>query len=110
MATQQETEAFLRGWRAAMEDVLSVLATEAHEWEEEEQEATASGEYKLPGAFALEEVSSSFKGRHDFWHGLPIMGLQLHRKITRLSFRPGRPGREPCQRRRPGVAGAGPPG
>ncbi len=65
MATQQETEAFLRGWRAAMEEVLSVLATEAHEWEEEEQEATASGEYKLPGSFALEEVSSSFKGRHD---------------------------------------------
>ncbi len=65
MATQQETEAFLRGWRAAMDEVLAVLATEAHEWVEEEQEATASGEYKLPGSFALEEVSGSFKGRHD---------------------------------------------
>jgi hypothetical protein len=65
MATQQESEAFLRGWRAAMDEVLAVLETEAREWAEEEQEATASGEYKLPGSFALEEVSSSFKGRHD---------------------------------------------
>ena len=65
MATQQESEAFLRGWRAAMDEVLAVLETEAREWAEEEQEATASGEYKLPGSFALEEVSGSFKGRHD---------------------------------------------
>jgi hypothetical protein len=65
MATQQESEAFLRGWRAAMDEVLAVLETEAHEWVEEEQEATASGEYKLPGSFALEEVIGSFKGRHD---------------------------------------------
>jgi hypothetical protein len=65
MATQQEREAFLRGWRAAMDEVLAVLATEAREWSEEEQEAAASGEYKLPGSFALEEVSSSFKGRHE---------------------------------------------
>ncbi|HKT39618.1 MAG TPA: hypothetical protein VJR48_14680 [Ktedonobacterales bacterium] len=65
MATQQEREAFLRGWRAAMEEVLAVLAQEAKEWEDEEREASASGEYKLPGSFALEEVSGSFKGRHD---------------------------------------------
>lgn len=65
MATQQEREAFLRGWRAAMDEVLAVLATEAQEWEEEEQEASASGQYKLPGSFALEEVRGSFKGRHE---------------------------------------------
>jgi hypothetical protein len=65
MATQQEREAFLRGWRAAMDEVLSVLATEAGEWAAEEQEASASGEYKLPGSFALEEVRGSFKGRHE---------------------------------------------
>lgn len=65
MASQQEREAFLRGWRAAMDEVLAVLETEAHEWEQEEQEASASGEYKLPGSFALEEVRGSFKGRHE---------------------------------------------
>lgn len=65
MASQQEREAFFRGWRAAMDEVLAVLETEAHEWEQEEQEASASGEYKLPGSFALEEVRGSFKGRHE---------------------------------------------
>lgn len=65
MASQQEREAFLRGWRAAMDEVLAVLETEAREWEEEEQEASASGQYKLPGSFALEEVRGSFKGRHE---------------------------------------------
>ncbi|MEO7002896.1 MAG: hypothetical protein ABI068_13835 [Ktedonobacterales bacterium] len=65
MATQQEREAFLRGWRAAMSEVLAVLATEAGEWQAEEAEATASGQYKLPGSFALEEVRGSFKGRHE---------------------------------------------
>lgn len=65
MATQQERDAFLRGWRAAMDEVLSVLASEAHDWAEEEAAASASGEYKLPGSFALEEVRSSFKGRHE---------------------------------------------
>ena len=65
MATQQEREAFLRGWRAAMDEVLAVLESEAREWAEEEQEAAASGQYKLPGSFALEEVRGSFKGRHE---------------------------------------------
>jgi len=65
MATQQERDAFLRGWRAAMDEVLSVLAAEAHDWSEEEAAASASGEYKLPGSFALEEVRGSFKGRHE---------------------------------------------
>jgi len=65
MATQQEREAFLRGWRAAMDEVLAVLATEAGEWRAEEAEATASNQYKLPGSFALEEVRGSFKGRHE---------------------------------------------
>jgi hypothetical protein len=65
MATQQEREAFLRGWRAAMDEVLAVLATEAREWSEEEAEASQSGQYKLPGSFALEEVRGSFKGRHE---------------------------------------------
>lgn len=65
MATQQEREAFLRGWRAAMDEVLAVLATEAWEWAQEEQEASRSGQYKLPGSFALEEVRGSFKGRHE---------------------------------------------
>lgn len=65
MATQQERDAFLRGWRAAMDEVLAVLAAEAHDWAEEEEAASASGEYKLPGSFALEEVRSSFKGRHE---------------------------------------------
>ncbi len=65
MATPQEREAFLRGWRAAMDEVLAVLAEETEEWRAEEQEASKSGEYKLPGSFALEEVSGSFKGRRD---------------------------------------------
>jgi len=64
MATQQERDAFLRGWRAAMDEVLFVLASEAHDWAEEEAAASA-GEYKLPGSFALEEVRGSFKGRHE---------------------------------------------
>lgn len=65
MANQQEREAFLRGWRAAMDEVLAVLESEAREWAEEEQEASASGQYKLPGSFALEEVRGTFKGRHE---------------------------------------------
>ena len=65
MATQQEREAFLRGWRAAMDEVLAVLVSERAEWEAEENEASASGTYKLPGSFALEEVRGSFKGRHE---------------------------------------------
>jgi hypothetical protein len=55
----------MRGWRAAMEEVLAVLETEAREWKEEESEESASGSYKLPGSFALEEVRGSFKGRRD---------------------------------------------
>jgi hypothetical protein len=65
MASQQERDAFLRGWRAAMEEVLAVLESEAKEWATEEEEAAASGGYKLPGSFALEEVRGSFKGRRD---------------------------------------------
>lgn len=65
MATQQEREAFLRGWRAAMEEALAVLAGEAKEWRDEEAEASVSGSYKLPGSFALDEVQGSFRGRHD---------------------------------------------
>ena len=65
MATQQEREAFLRGWRAAMEEALAVLATEASEWREEEAEASESGAYKLPGSFALDEVQGSFRGRQE---------------------------------------------
>lgn len=65
MATQQEREAFLRGWQAAMEEALAVLAGEAKEWREEEAEASASGSYKLPGSFALDEVQGSFRGRHE---------------------------------------------
>lgn len=65
MASQQERDAFLRGWRAAMEEVLAVLETESKEWAAEEEEAAASGGYKLPGSFALEEVRGSFKGRRD---------------------------------------------
>jgi hypothetical protein len=65
MATQQERDLFLRGWRAAMEEVLVVLQGEARAWAEEEQEASQSGEYKLPGSFALSEVRGSFKGRHE---------------------------------------------
>lgn len=48
-----------------MDEVLAVLAAEAHDWSEEEAAASASGEYKLPGSFALEEVRGSFKGRHE---------------------------------------------
>jgi hypothetical protein len=80
MATQQESEAFLRGWRAAMDEVLAVLETEAREWAEEEQEAATSGEYKLPGSFALEEVSSSFKGRHDLLAWITQNGPAAARK------------------------------
>ena len=65
MASEQERDAFLRGWRAAMEEVLAVLETEAREWATEEAEASSSGGYKLPGSFALEEVRGSFKGRRD---------------------------------------------
>ncbi|MFI5273123.1 MAG: hypothetical protein ACHQ4H_08850 [Ktedonobacterales bacterium] len=65
MPTPQEREAFLRGWRAAMDEVIAVLTVETHEWRDEEREASASGEYKLPGSFALDEVSGSFKGRRD---------------------------------------------
>jgi hypothetical protein len=65
MATQQEREAFLRGWHAAMDEVLAVLQAEAAEWAAEERDAEQSGQYKLPGSFALEEVRGSFKGRHD---------------------------------------------
>jgi hypothetical protein len=65
MASQQERDAFLRGWRTAMEEVLAVLETEAREWAAEEEEAATSGGYKLPGSFALEEVRGSFKGRRE---------------------------------------------
>jgi hypothetical protein len=65
MAAQAERDAFLRGWKAAMEEVLAVLETEAREWAEEEAEAATSGGYKLPGSFALEEVRGSFKGRRE---------------------------------------------
>lgn len=65
MATQEEREAFLRGWRAAMAEALAVLATEAGEWREEEAEASESGAYKLPGSFALDEVQGSFRGRQE---------------------------------------------
>src|SRR5258708_3069695 len=65
MATQQERELFLRGWRAAMDEVLAVLESEAREWAAEEREASASGQYKLPGSFPLEELPGSFKGRHE---------------------------------------------
>lgn len=65
MATQQEREAFLRGWRAAMDEALAMLAEETREYEEDEQTAASSGEYKLPGSFALKEVRGSLRGRHD---------------------------------------------
>jgi hypothetical protein len=65
VASQQERDTFLAGWRAAMEEVLAVLETEAREWADEEAEASNSGSYKLPGSFALEEVRGSFKGRRD---------------------------------------------
>ena len=65
MASDAERDAFLRGWRTAMEEVLAVLETESREWANEEEEAATSGGYKLPGSFALEEVRGSFKGRRD---------------------------------------------
>lgn len=65
MTSQPERDAFLRGWRTAMEEVLSVLEIEAREWAQEEEEAASSGGYKLPGSFALEEVRGSFRGRRD---------------------------------------------
>lgn len=79
MATQQEREAFLRGWRAAMEEALAVLATEAREWREEEAEASASGAYKLPGSFALEEVQGSFRGRVDLLAWVTRIGPAANR-------------------------------
>ena len=80
MATPQEREAFMRGWRAAMSEVLAVLETEMQEWAVEEREATASGEYKLPGSFALEEVSGSFKGRHDLLAWVTQIGPAAEQK------------------------------
>jgi hypothetical protein len=74
MATQQEKEAFLRGWRAAIDEVLAVLASEAETFADEERDAAASGEYKLPGSFALQEVRGSFKGRHDLLAWLTEIG------------------------------------
>jgi hypothetical protein len=74
MATQEEKEAFLRGWRAAMDEVLAVLASEAQTFADEERDAAASGEYKLPGSFALQEVRGSFKGRHDLRAWLDEIG------------------------------------
>src|SRR5260370_35706060 len=50
MATQQERELFLRGWRAAMHEALAVLESEADEWAAEAQEAGASSQDKLPGS------------------------------------------------------------
>ncbi|HLZ20797.1 MAG TPA: hypothetical protein VKQ30_01560 [Ktedonobacterales bacterium] len=86
MATQQEREAFLRGWRAAMDEVLAVLESEAREWAAEEQEASASGQYKLPGSFALEEVRGSFKGRHELLSWItqtgPAAGQQSDPKLA----------------------------
>lgn len=79
MATQQEREAFLRGWRAAMEEALAVLASEAKEWREEEADASASGAYKLPGSFALDEVQGSFRGRHDLLAWLTQSGPAAQR-------------------------------
>jgi hypothetical protein len=74
MATQEEKEAFLRGWRAAIDEVLAVLASEAETFADEERDAAASGEYKLPGSFALQEVRGSFKGRHDLLAWLTEIG------------------------------------
>ena len=79
MATQQEREAFLRGWRAAMEEALAVLASEAKEWREEEAEASESGTYKLPGSFALDEVQGSFRGRHELLAWLTQIGPAAQR-------------------------------
>ncbi|HEX6818450.1 MAG TPA: hypothetical protein VF120_08750 [Ktedonobacterales bacterium] len=73
-ATQQERDAFLRGWRAAMGEVLAVLEVETQEYEEDESDASTSGEYKLPGSFALKEVRGSLKGRHDLLAWLTQLG------------------------------------
>jgi len=78
MATPQEREAFLRGWHAAMEEALAVLATEAGEWREEEAEASESGAYKLPGSFALEEVQGSFRGRQELLAWWWSRGIRAH--------------------------------
>lgn len=80
MATQTEREAFLRGWRAAMDEVLAVLASEAREWAQEESEAEAAGEFKLPGSFALEEVRGSFKGRHELLVWISEIGPAASRR------------------------------
>lgn len=80
MATQAERESFLRGWRAAMDEVLAVLASEAREWAQEEAEAEAAGEFKLPGSFALEEVRGSFKGRHELLVWISEIGPAAARK------------------------------
>ncbi len=80
MATQQEREAFLRGWRAAMDEVLAVLESEARDWAAEEQAASESGEYKLPGSFALEEVRGSFKGRHELLTWITQIGPAASRQ------------------------------
>lgn len=80
MANQQEREAFLRGWRAAMDEVLAVLESEASDWAAEEQEASASGAYKLPGSFALEEVRGSFKGRHELLAWITQIGPAAERQ------------------------------
>ncbi len=74
MATQQERELFLRGWRAAMNEVLAVLEVETQEYEQDESDASTSGEYKLPGSFALKEVRGSLKGRHDLLAWLTQVG------------------------------------
>ncbi|HEY8325667.1 MAG TPA: hypothetical protein VIG77_14305 [Ktedonobacterales bacterium] len=79
MATPQEREAFLRGWHAAMEEALAVLATEAGEWREEEAEASESGAYKLPGSFALEEVQGSFRGRQELLAWITQIGPSASR-------------------------------
>jgi hypothetical protein len=79
MATQQEREAFMRGWRAAMEEALAVLASEAKEWREEEAEASVSGSYKLPGSFALDEVQGSFRGRHELLAWVTQIGPSAQR-------------------------------
>lgn len=74
MATQEVRDAFLRGWRAAMSEVLAVLEVETSEYEEDESDAATSGEYKLPGSFALKEVRGSLKGRHDLLAWLTQVG------------------------------------
>ena len=87
MATQQERDLFLRGWRAAMEEVLVVLQSEARAWAEEEREASQSGEYKLPGSFALSEVRGSFKGRHELlaWITSRTMRVKPAKEVVSVS-------------------------